>query len=149
MYTALIQPHFDYCCSVWDELGGTLATKLQKLQNRATRVITSSSYDSSTRLSEWNLSHAESTRRAISTRHAWIWFQKLGLRHARCARSRFWNQIHAWRVEIARTTWPSRMGNVPFLHSSTTSRSIACPIRMSHPPENQTRSDVIIFYFRR
>ena len=44
-YTALIQPHFDYCCSVWDELGGTLATKLQKLQNRAARVITRSSYD--------------------------------------------------------------------------------------------------------
>ena len=45
MYTALIQPHFDYCCSVWDELGGRLATKLQKLQNRAARVITRSSYD--------------------------------------------------------------------------------------------------------
>ena len=45
VYTALIQPHFDYCCSAWDELGGTLATKLQKLQNRAARVITRSSYD--------------------------------------------------------------------------------------------------------
>ena len=45
VYTALIQPHFDYCCSVWDELGGTLATKLQKLQNRAARVIARSSYD--------------------------------------------------------------------------------------------------------
>ena len=45
VYTALIQPHFDYCCSVWDELGSTLATKLQKLQNRAARVITRSSYD--------------------------------------------------------------------------------------------------------
>ena len=45
VYTALIQPHFDYCCSVWDELGSTLATKLQKLQNRAVRVITRSSYD--------------------------------------------------------------------------------------------------------
>ena len=45
VYTALIQPHFDYCCSVWDELGDTLATKLQKLQNRTARVITRSSYD--------------------------------------------------------------------------------------------------------
>ena len=42
VYTALIQPHFDYCCSVWDELGGTLAAKLQK---RAARIITRSSYD--------------------------------------------------------------------------------------------------------
>ena len=45
VYTDLIQPHFDHGCSVWDELGGTLATKLQKLQNRAARVITRSSYD--------------------------------------------------------------------------------------------------------
>ena len=45
VYSALIQPHFDYCCSVWDELGDTLAIKLQKLQNRAAWVITRSSYD--------------------------------------------------------------------------------------------------------
>ena len=45
LYFALIQPHFDYCCSVWDELGDTLAKKLQKLENRAVRVITRSSYD--------------------------------------------------------------------------------------------------------
>ena len=45
VYFALIQPHFDYCCSVWDGLGETLYTKIQKLQNRAVRVITKSSYD--------------------------------------------------------------------------------------------------------
>ena len=28
VYHALIQPHFDYCCSVWDGLGETLSTKL-------------------------------------------------------------------------------------------------------------------------
>ena len=39
VYHALIQPHFDYCCSVWDGLGETLSTKLQKLQYRAVRVI--------------------------------------------------------------------------------------------------------------
>ena len=38
-------PHFDYCCSVWDGLGETLSCKLQKLQNRAARVITGSSYE--------------------------------------------------------------------------------------------------------
>ncbi len=47
MYFALIQPHFDYCCFVWDGLGETLSTKIQKLQNRAVRVITRSSYDTS------------------------------------------------------------------------------------------------------
>ena len=45
VYSALTQPHFDYYCSVWDELGDTIAIKLQKLQNRAARVITRSSYD--------------------------------------------------------------------------------------------------------
>ena len=29
VYQALIQPHFDYCCSVWDGLGETLSSKLQ------------------------------------------------------------------------------------------------------------------------
>ena len=43
----MIQPHFDYCCSVWDNFGGTLSNKLQKLQNRAVRVITRSPYDAS------------------------------------------------------------------------------------------------------
>ena len=28
VYQALIQPHFDYCCSVWDGLGETLSSKL-------------------------------------------------------------------------------------------------------------------------
>ena len=35
----LIQPHFDYCCEVWDELGKGLSEHLQKLQNRAARLI--------------------------------------------------------------------------------------------------------------
>ena len=39
VYNALIQPHFDYCCEVWDELGKGLSERLQKLQNRATRLI--------------------------------------------------------------------------------------------------------------
>jgi hypothetical protein len=39
VYNALIQPHFDYCCEVWDELGKGLGERLQKLQNRAARLI--------------------------------------------------------------------------------------------------------------
>ena len=45
IYYALIQPHFDYCSSVGDELGETLSAKLQKLQNRAIRVIIKTGYD--------------------------------------------------------------------------------------------------------
>ena len=39
-YNALIAPHFDYCCEVWDTIGIGLSDRLQKLQNRAARVIT-------------------------------------------------------------------------------------------------------------
>ena len=40
-------PHFDYCSPVWDCLSGYLSDKLQKLQNRAARVITKSPFDAS------------------------------------------------------------------------------------------------------
>ena len=39
-----------YCAPVWDGLGHTLSDRLQKLQNRAARVITHSSYDISSNL---------------------------------------------------------------------------------------------------
>jgi hypothetical protein len=39
VYNALIQPHFDYCCEVRDEFGKGLGERLQKLQNRAARLI--------------------------------------------------------------------------------------------------------------
>jgi len=42
---ALILPHFDYCSTVWGTCGVTLQNKLQKLQNRAARVLTFSNYD--------------------------------------------------------------------------------------------------------
>ena len=45
IYRALIQPHFDYCNVVWGTCGSTLQNKLQKLQNRAARVLTYSNYD--------------------------------------------------------------------------------------------------------
>ena len=44
IYNALISPHFDYCSLVWDCMRGYLSDKLQKLQNRATRVITKLSF---------------------------------------------------------------------------------------------------------
>ena len=44
-YQGFIEPYFSYCAPVWDGLGHTLSDRLQKLQNRAARVITRSSYD--------------------------------------------------------------------------------------------------------
>ena len=45
VYYASIQPQFDYCSSVWDNCNKGFKEKLQKLQNRAGRVITRSGYD--------------------------------------------------------------------------------------------------------
>lgn len=47
IYQALIAPYFDYCSPVWDGLNCGLSDKLQKLQNRAVRVITKAAYDDS------------------------------------------------------------------------------------------------------
>ena len=49
MYKGLIEPHFDYCSVLWDGLILQLSGKLQKRQNRAIRVITKSSHDTSSR----------------------------------------------------------------------------------------------------
>ena len=45
IYNALILPYFDYCSPIWDCLSGYLSDKLQKLQNRAARVITKLPFD--------------------------------------------------------------------------------------------------------
>ena len=45
VFSALIQPHFDNCSVVWGHSNKTLFDKLQKLQNRAARILTFSSYD--------------------------------------------------------------------------------------------------------
>ena len=49
VYNAIILPHFDYCSLVWDNCSDYLIDKLQKLQNRAARVITGRSYETRSR----------------------------------------------------------------------------------------------------
>ena len=39
-----MQPYFDYCDVVWGDYSKTRADKLQKLQNRAARIITRADY---------------------------------------------------------------------------------------------------------
>ena len=41
LYNSHAQPYFDYCYPLWDTCGKQLKDKLQKIQNRAGRVITS------------------------------------------------------------------------------------------------------------
>lgn len=45
LYNSLVLPYFDYCSPLWDNCGSLLKEKLQKLQNRAARVMTGASYD--------------------------------------------------------------------------------------------------------
>ena len=45
IYNALVRPHFDYCSEVWDTLGVGLFSRLQKLQNRAARIIMNLRYN--------------------------------------------------------------------------------------------------------
>ena len=44
IYRSIIEPYFTYCCIVWDTIGDTQMANLQKLQNRAARIITGVSY---------------------------------------------------------------------------------------------------------
>jgi hypothetical protein len=44
VYRAIVEPYFDYCCIIWDGISDYLALKLQKLQNRAARIITGTDY---------------------------------------------------------------------------------------------------------
>ena len=45
VYKAVVEPYFDYCSIVWDNLSDRLTDKVQKLQNRVITGATESSYD--------------------------------------------------------------------------------------------------------
>ena len=45
LYTSIVEPHFQYCCSVWGCAGTTEINLLQKLQNRPARIVINSSFD--------------------------------------------------------------------------------------------------------
>ena len=44
LYSSILEPHFRYCCSVWGCYSTTDIDQLQKLQNRAARIVTNSSF---------------------------------------------------------------------------------------------------------
>ena len=45
LYSSIVEPHFRYCFSVWGCCGKTDIDQLEKLQNRAARIVTNSSID--------------------------------------------------------------------------------------------------------
>ena len=64
MYNALVMPYFNYCSAAWGNINKGLADNLQKLQNRAARILTFSNYDvrSSVLLDELGLERLEHVR---------------------------------------------------------------------------------------
>ena len=49
IYNSLLAPYFDYCDVIWGTCNSTTRHKVQKMQNRAAKIITGGSwYDSST-----------------------------------------------------------------------------------------------------
>ena len=45
LYTSIVEPHFQYCCSVSGCCNSTDILQLQRLQNRAARIVTNSQFD--------------------------------------------------------------------------------------------------------
>ena len=45
MYRGIVEPHFRFCCSVWGCCAVTKLQTLQKLQNRAARIVVKGSFD--------------------------------------------------------------------------------------------------------
>ena len=45
MYQSLVLTYFDYCSLIWGNCNQTLKGKIQRLQNRAARIITGDTYD--------------------------------------------------------------------------------------------------------
>lgn len=49
IYFTMVLPHLEYCTPVWDTCGKGLRERLQKIQNRAARIITRSDYTTRSR----------------------------------------------------------------------------------------------------
>ena len=47
LYRSLVEPYVRYCCPVWGSCGASALDKLQKLQNRAARIVANSPCDAS------------------------------------------------------------------------------------------------------
>ena len=45
VYKSLVLPYFDYCSMVWNNCSSYLLDNMQKMQNRAARIIMSKPYE--------------------------------------------------------------------------------------------------------
>ena len=71
LYNGIVSPHFDYCDTIWGTCNETTSQKVQRLQNRAAKIISGMArYDSSTEalniLNRKNLKERQTSHRAIT-----------------------------------------------------------------------------------
>ena len=73
IYHGLVRLHFDYCSVVWGNCAKTLSDKLHRLQNRAIRVLTHSSYnaDANQLLKELGWDNLETRRQKLEAEMAY------------------------------------------------------------------------------
>ena len=83
IYNAIVRPYFDYCSEVWDVFGEVQCKQLQKLQNRAARVISNMSnnedYSITLRALGWEPLHI--MRKKAKARMMYKTLNKLGPEH--------------------------------------------------------------------
>ena len=87
IYSAFVLPHFDYCALVWDNCSKTLQNKLQKLQNKAGRIITGDCY--------------ETPSDAVRTKLGWDTLQERREKQLETLMI----QIHAWHFRTRNCTF--------------------------------------------
>ena len=76
LYNALVLPYFTYCSTVWHQGNLTHIGKLQKLQNRAAQIITSSKYEMRS-ADILNKLHWEPIKRTLNHREEVMTFKAL------------------------------------------------------------------------
>ena len=45
LYKTLVEPYLRYCSIIWGQCGNTLTEKVQRLQNKAARIISGTSFE--------------------------------------------------------------------------------------------------------
>jgi hypothetical protein len=78
MYNSLVLPHFTYCSNVWNDDSRTHTDKLLKMQKRAARIITGSTYEVKSK-DIFNILHWEPIETTLKKREMITTFKALQL----------------------------------------------------------------------
>ena len=76
MYNSLVLPHFTYCSNVWNDGSRTHTDKLLKMQKRAARIITGSTYEVRSK-DIFNILHWEPIETTLKKREMIMTFKAL------------------------------------------------------------------------